>query len=37
MFFNNFDLAPIQKHLSYKNINEIKVLLMRLLYGKSIW
>lgn len=23
MFFNNSDLASMQKHLSYKNINEI--------------
>ena len=37
MFFNNFDLAPMQKHLSHKNINKMRTLLTKLLYGSVIW
>lgn len=36
MIFNNSDLAPIQEHLSYKNIDELKALLIELAYGKVI-
>ena len=34
MFFNNPELAPIREHLSYKNVNEMRVLLTELSYGK---
>ena len=37
MFFNNLDLVSIWKHLSYKNIDEIKALLTELPYSKVIW
>ena len=34
IFFNNPDLASMQEHLSYKNVDEMKALLTKLLYGK---
>ncbi len=34
MFFNNPDFTPIGEHLSYRNIDEMKVLLTELPYGK---
>ena len=37
MFFNNPDLAPMQQHLSYKNMDKIKTLLTELPYGKITW
>ena len=37
MFFNNPDLAPIWKYLSYKNMDKIRPLLTELLYGKITW
>lgn len=36
MFFHNPDLAPMRKHLSYKNVDEIRALLIELPYGKVI-
>lgn len=36
MFFNNLNLIPRQEHLSYENIDKIKVLLIKLLYNKVI-
>lgn len=36
MFFNNSNLAFIQKHLNYKHMNKIKALLTELLYNKVI-
>ncbi len=37
MFFNNPDLAPLQEHLSYKNVDEMRALLTKLPYGKVTW
>lgn len=37
MFFNNLALAPIWKHLSYKNVNEMRALLIELPYSKVTW
>ena len=37
MFFNNPDLVPIQEHLSYKSVDEIRVLLTELPYDKVTW
>ena len=37
MFFSNPILILIWEHLSYKNIDKIKALLTKLLYGKVIW
>ena len=37
MFFNNPNLAPIQQHLSYTNIDKIRMLLTKLPYNKVIW
>ncbi len=37
MFFNNPDLAPMRKHLSYKNVDEMRALLTELPYGKVSW
>ncbi len=37
MFFNNPDLAPMREHLSYKNVDEMRVLLTELPYGKVPW
>lgn len=34
IFFRNPNLISMQKYLSYKNMNKIKVLLMELLYDK---
>ena len=34
MFFNNSNLAPMQQHLSYKNIDKMETLLTKLLYSK---
>lgn len=35
IFFNNLN-SPMQQHLSYKNINKMKLLLTKLIYGKII-
>ena len=37
MFFNNPDLAPMQQHLSYKNVNKMRALLTELPYVKVTW
>lgn len=37
MFFNNFNLVLIEQHLSYKNIDKIRELLIKLIYSKVIW
>lgn len=37
MFFNNLDLAFVQKYLSFESIDKMKVLLTRLPYGKITW
>lgn len=37
IFFKNLNLAMMQKHLNYKNVNKIKALLIELLYSKVIW
>ena len=37
MFFNNPDLAPIQKHLSYKSVDEMRALLTELPYNEVTW
>ena len=37
IFFNNPHLTPKQEHLSYKNVDEMKVLLTKLPYAKIIW
>ncbi len=37
MFFSNLTLAPMREHLSYKNMDEMRVLLTELPYGKVIW
>lgn len=37
IFFNNFDLALIQKHLSYKNMDKMRALLTELPYSKVTW
>ena len=34
IFFNNSNLALMQKHLSYKSVDEMKVLLTELPYDK---
>ena len=34
MFYNNLDLVPMQQYLSYKNVNKMKTLLIKLLYSK---
>ena len=34
IFFNNSDLAPIRKHLSYKSMDEMRALLIELPYNK---
>ena len=36
MFFNNPDLIPMRKHLSYKKVDEMRTLLTELLYSKVI-
>ena len=36
IFFINLDLASMQEHLSYKDMDEMKALLTELLYGKII-
>lgn len=37
MFFNKLNLAPMQEHLSYKNVDKMSVLLIKLPYSKIIW
>lgn len=37
IFFTNLNLAFIWKHPRYKNIDKIKDLLTKLLYGRVIW
>ena len=37
IFFNNLDLAPMQEHLSFKNVDEMKALLTKLSYSKVTW
>ncbi len=37
MFFNNPTLAPMWEYLSYKNVDEMRALLIELPYGKVIW
>ena len=37
IFFNNLDLVLIWKYLSYKSVDEIKALLIKLLYSKVTW
>ena len=37
MFFSNLTLALIPKHLSYKNVDKIKIPLIKLLYDKVNW
>ena len=34
IFFNNLNLAPMQKHLSYKSVNKMSIWLTELQYGK---
>lgn len=34
IFFNNPDLAPIKQYLSYKNVEKIRILLIKLSYNK---
>lgn len=36
IFLNNLDLVPIQEYLSYKNMDEINLLLIKLAYNKII-
>ena len=36
-FFNSPDLVPMQKYLSYKNVDEMRALLIELPYSKVIW
>lgn len=37
IFFNNLNFISMQKHLNYKNINKIRVLLTKLPYSKVTW
>ena len=37
MFFSNPILTPMQKHLSSKNVDKMKILLTELLYSKITW
>lgn len=37
MFFTNLNLALMQAHLSYKNVDKIRALLTELLYTRVIW
>lgn len=37
IFINNPDLAPMQQHLSYKNVDEMRVMLIELPYNKVTW
>ena len=37
IFFGNPTLVPIEKDLSYKNMDKIKALLTKLLYDKVTW
>ncbi len=37
IFFRNTTLAPMREYLSYKNVEEIRVLLTELPYGQIIW
>lgn len=37
IFFINSNLALIQKHLSYKNVNKMKISLTKLPYNKVIY
>lgn len=36
IFFNNPDLAPMWKYLSYQNVNEMRTLLTELVYDQDI-
>lgn len=36
IFFNNFNLRLMHKYLGYKNINKIKLLLIKLSYNKIL-
>ena len=37
IFFNNLDLTPMRQHLSFKNVDEMKVSLTKLPYNKVTW
>ncbi len=37
IFFSNHTLAPMRKHLSYKNVDEMRALLIELPYSKVTW
>lgn len=37
IFFINLNLVFMQEYLSYKNMNKMEALLIKLSYGKIIW
>ncbi len=37
MFFSNHTLASMREHLSYKNMDKMRALLIELPYGKITW